>query len=87
MVTGFLWQQLSNLTRTKVDKFVNILNYVSHAKAQDGTEDAQEIKFTKKVWLVLDFISTLSLSQTLNWMYSISIRKYFRKFNTKVHKL
>ena len=48
MVTGFLWQQLSNLTRTKVDKFVNILNYVSHAKAQDGTKDAQEIKFTKK---------------------------------------
>ena len=84
MVTGFLWQQLSNLTRSKVDKFVN---YVSHAKAQDGTEDAQEIKFTKKVWLVVDYISTVSLSQTLNWMYSISIRKYFRKFNTKVHKL
>ena len=48
MVTGFLWQLLSNLTRNKVDKFVNILNYVSHAKAQDGTKDAQEIKFTKK---------------------------------------
>ena len=78
MVTGFLWQQLSNLTRTKVDKFGNIFNYVSHAKAQDGTEDAQEIKFTKKVWLVLDYISTVSLSQTL---------KCFRKFNIKVHKL
>ena len=48
MDTGFLLQQLSNLTRTKVDKFVNILNYVSHAQAQDGTEDAQEIKFTNK---------------------------------------
>jgi len=49
MVTVFLWPQLSNLTRSKVDKFVNILNYVSHAKAQDGTQDtAQEIKFNKK---------------------------------------
>jgi len=49
MVTVFLWPQLSNLTRTKVDKFVNILNYVSQAKAQEGTENAQEIKFTKEV--------------------------------------
>ena len=42
-----MWPQLSNLTRSKVDKFVNILNYVSHAKAQYGTKNAQEIKLLK----------------------------------------
>ena len=63
----FLWPQLSNLTRNKVDKFVNKLNYVSHAKAQDGTKNAQEIKLLKS--FILDIHRQLKSNFELDVFY------------------
>ena len=84
-VKFYFMPHLSNLTRSKVDIFVNILNYVSQEKAQDGTEDAQEIEFTKS-FAFLQHING-QLKSNFTWMYSKGIKKCFIKFKIKVHKL
>ena len=58
---------MSNLTRSKVDKFVNELNYMSQAKAQDGTENAQEIEIRKS--FILDIHGQLKSNFDLDVFY------------------